>query len=179
MPTPVTGVESLEYAPINADGTMPTTGFKKIVDIRDGSLAITVPEVTTNDIRVEDKTGIRFVLPGDTDPASIAASSLDIDGEKAADLFGGTWDAATQTFLYPPQPEIKHYAWRVTSKPYQGKKFQLFIPVGAVTAGFPDPLTRTDMFAMSFTARSTTPDDGNGNPMSPWGFRYINVPPTT
>jgi len=179
MPTPVTGVESLEYAPISGDGTMPTTGWKKIVDIRDNSLAITVPEVATNDIRVEDKSGIRFVLPGDTDPATVAASSLDIDGEKAADLFGGTWNDTDQEFLYPAQPVVQQFAFRVTSKPFEGKKFQLFIPVGAVTAGFPDPLTRTDMFAMSFTARATTPDDGDGNPMSPWGFRYIPSTPTT
>jgi len=179
MATPVTGIQSLEFADIMADGSMPTTGFTSIIDIAMETLTFNVPEQVTNDIRVEDKPGVRYVLPGETDPVTLAAQSIDVDGAIAAALTGGTWDAGTQTFDAPADNIIVYKACRVTSIPFMGKQFQLYIRQAAVSINIPNVLTKNGMLSIGFNARSITPVDGSGNAVSPWGWQIINVPPTT
>lgn len=173
------GVSTLEFAPITADGSLPSTGWVKVVNITDGSVTITVPEVQTNDIRVEDVAGIVDVLPGDTDPVTLEAASIDIDGQKIAMLLGGTWEAGTNTYNAPAHDEIKHLAVRLTSRPHMGKQFQFFIKDAAIISNISANVTRSEMISFGFTARSTTPFDEDGNPVSPWGFSILDVTPTT
>jgi hypothetical protein len=175
MSVAVTGVESVEFAPIGANGAMPTTGWVKIVDIEDDSVSFTVPPLEKTKFRVEDKGGVRFVLPGDTDGASFAVKSIDMDGAKAALLMGGDWDAVEQEYNYPANPDIVQLAIRFTSKPFEGKKFQLSIPVGAGNAGIANNLTRKGFVALSYSGEATTPSDASGNAVSPWGYKFINA----
>lgn len=179
MATPVKGVESLEFAPITGIGTMPTTGWENLIDIAMETVTFDIPEATTNDIRVEDKPGIRYVLPGESEPATFAAGSIDIDGAKLASLFGGTWNAGTQTFTAPAQEQVVYKAIRLTSQEFFGKKFQLFMPQAAITVNFSTAFTKNNLVTVSLSARATTPVDGSGNPVSPWGYQLIDVPPTT
>jgi len=176
MPQGVTGVESIELAPIGANGAMPTTGWVKIVDIEDDSVSFTVPPLEKVKIRVEDKGGVRYVLPGDTDGATFAFKSIDIDGAKAAILFGGVWTVATKEYAYPANPDTINLAVRFTSKPFMGNKFQLSIPVASGNAGLANNLTRKGFLSVSYSGEATTPADASGNAMSPWGFKFIAVP---
>lgn len=169
----VTGVESVELAPIGANGAMPTTGWVKIVDIEDGSVSFTVPPLEKIRVRVEDKGGVRFVLPGDTDGATFAVRSLEIAGEKLKLVWGGAWDAATKSYAHPALPEIIHLAVRFTSKAFQGEKFQLSIPVAAGSGGFANAIGRAGFLAFSYEGEATTPVDATGAAMSPWGFKFI------
>lgn len=177
MSQAVTGVESVEFAPMGANGAMPTTGWVKIVDIEDGSVTFTVPPLATTKFRVEDKGGVRFVLPGDTDGATFAIKSLDMDGAKAALLTGGSWDATSQEYDYPANPEIVYLAIRFTSAPFEGKKFQLSIPAAAGSAGVANNLTKKGFVALSYSGEATTPSDASGVAVSPWGYKFINVVP--
>jgi len=173
MSQAVTGVESIELAPIGLNGAMPTTGWVKIVDIEDDSVSFNVPPLEKIKFRVEDKGGVRFVLPGDTDGATFAFKSIDIDGAKAALLLGGTWDPATFEYDYPANPDIIHLALRFTSKAFQGKKFQLSIPVAAGAAGIANNFSRKGFVALSYSGEATTPADATGAAVSPWGYKFI------
>jgi len=175
MPQAVYGVESVELAPIGVNGAMPTTGFVKIIDIEDDSVSFTVPPLEKIKVRVEDVSGVRFVLPGDTDGATFAMKSLDISGDKAALLLGGAWDVAKSEYSHPAFPDIVNLAIRFTSKAHGGKKFQLSIPVAAGTAGFANNISRKGFLALTYSGEATTPVDATGKALSPWGFKFIPV----
>lgn len=179
MSQAVTGVESIELAHIGLNGAMPTTGWIKIVDIEDDSVSFTVPPLEKIKVRVEDKGGVRFVLPGETDGASFAFKSIDVAGDKAALLLDGSWDADKQEYTYPANPGILQLAIRFTSTPFQGKKFQLSIPAAAGTAGIANNFTKKGFIALSYSGESTTPSDATGAAVSPWGFKFIDVPAVT
>lgn len=179
MPQAVSGVESIELAPRGLNGAMPTTGWVKIVDIEDGSASFSVPPLETIKVRVEDKGGVRYILPGDTDGATFAFNSIDISGDKVALLLGGAWDAATKTYTHPAFPDVVSLALRFTSKAFEGQKFQLSIPAAAGTAGFANSLTRTGFLALSYSGEATTPSNAAGEAMSPWGFKFIAAGATT
>ena len=172
----VTGVESVELAPIGLNGAMPTTGWIKINDVEDGSVSFTVPPLEKIRVRVEDKGGVRFVLPGDTDGATFAVRSLEIAGDKLALIWGGAWNAATESYDHPAFPDIIHLAVRFTSKVFQGKKFQLSIPVAAGSGGFANAIGRAGFLAISYEGEATTPVNASGVAQSPWGFKFITVP---
>jgi len=176
MSQAVTGVESVEFAPIGLNGAMPSTGWVKVVDIEDDSVSFTVPPLEKIKVRVEDKGGVRFVLPGDTDGATFAVKSIDVAGDKAALFMGGTWDVTAQEYHYPANPDILYLAVRFTSKPFQGKKFQLTIPVAAGTGGIANNLSRKGFVALSYSGEATTPSDASGAAVSPWGYKFITWP---
>lgn len=87
------GVDSIEFAPIGADGALPTNGWEKVTHIVNGSVTLTVPELTTNDITVEDIDGVVDVLPGVQEPATISVSTIEMNTGKAARLLGGEYTA--------------------------------------------------------------------------------------
>lgn len=169
----VTGVESLEFAPMSADGAIPTTGWVKIVDIEDGGIALTIPELTTVDVRVEDVSGIRFVLPGDEEPATIVGASLDLKIDKANFLFKKEVTTDATEFKAPTDRKIHYFAVRLTSKSFQGQKFQWIAPGIALSTGFKNNLGRAGFLALSFTGKTTTLVDALGKPVSPWGYKFI------
>src|SRR5690606_17807088 len=123
MATPVKGVESIEIFPISADGSMPTTGGTKFIDVQDESVTFNIPPVEKIKVRVEDVDGVRYVLPGETDGATFAANSIDIAGPIAAMLTGGTWTPGAVgkeefgSFAAPVNQDIAHLAIKFTSRP--------------------------------------------------------------
>jgi len=183
MATPVKGVESIEIFPISGDGSMPTTGGTVIIDIQDESVTFDIPPVEKIKVRVEDKDGVRYVLPGETDGPTFAANSIDIAGEVAAMLTGGTWTPGETgkeefgSFDAPTDQDIKHLAIKFTSRPFMGKKFILNIPVAAITFNFSGSFTRGDFVAIGFEGEATTPVDASGNAVSPWGWKIEEVIP--
>ena len=175
MATSVYGIESVEYAPIMADGTLPTTGWLKISPIADEAVTLTVPPVVTNDIRVADIDGVYEVLPGDTEPAVMEVSTVDVNGAQAEELLGGTWDEVTQTYDAPAVDTINKFALRLTSKPLNGKKVQFFLRKAAILSNIAIALERTNLVRVGFTGRSLTPVNASGVAQSPWGFKIISV----
>jgi hypothetical protein len=173
MATPITGVEKIEIAPIGENGAMPTTGWVEVEDIADGSVSFTVPPVQRTNIRVENVSGVRYVLPGDTEPPVFSAASLDIAGDLAEQISDGTWDPATKRFDAPKTDSIKYVAIRITSKSFQDQKMRLGIPMAAVSMGFAENLTRTGFLQMTIEGAATTPLDADSNPVSPWHFQII------
>jgi hypothetical protein len=161
-----------------ADGAMPSTGWVKIGDIEDNSVSLNIPPVETVEIRVEDKNGVRWVLEGDTPPATFAGNSLDLAIDKANLLFKGEITSGATEFT-APIGGIVYLAMRLTSKSFQGKKFQWSAPAGAIAAGFTNNVTRAGMLAMSFSGSATTPVDADGEAVSPWGYKFIDDTPTT
>lgn len=178
MSQAVTGVKSVELALMGLNGAMPTTGWVKIEDIEDDSVSFTVPPLEKLKFRVEDKGGVRFVLPGETDGAAFAFKSLDLAGAKAKLLLGGDWDETKQEYNYPANPDILYLAVRLTSKVFQGKAFQLSIPAAAGNAGVANNFTKKGFVALSYSGEATTPSNALGESVSPWGYKFIDVPAT-
>lgn len=173
----VTGVESIELAPIGVNGAMPSSGWIKIVDIEMDSVNMNIPPLEKVRVRVEDKSGIRWVLPGETDPPTFAANSLNMAIDAANLLFKGLVTTSATEFKAPTTDEIHYLAIRFTSKPFEGKKFVLEIPVAAISAGIVNNFTKTGFVALSFSGDATTPSDASGNAVSAYGFKFENVPP--
>lgn len=170
----VTGVESLELAPMSADGSIPTTGWIKIKDIEDGGIGLNIPDLETVDVRVEDVTGIRFVLQGDENPAEMTGASLNLDIDKANFLFKGEKTTGATEFKSTGR-KVHYVAARLTSKPFQGQKFQWVAGAMAITAGFKNNLNRAGFLALSFTGKATTPVDSTGAELEAWGYKFIDV----
>lgn len=183
MATPVKGVESIEIFPISADGSMPTTGGTRIYDIQDESVTFDVPALETIKIRVEDVSGVRYVLPGDTDGVTFAANSINISGPVIAMLTGGIWTPGAVgkedfgSFAAPVNQDVVHLAIKFVSQPFMGKKFELNIPVAAAVFNFAGAFTRGDFVAIGFTGEATTPMNEAGEAQSPWGYRIVEVLP--
>lgn len=175
----VYGIESIEFAPISADGSLPSAGWERISPIADDAVTLTIPPVATTDIRAADIPGVYEVLPGDTEPATVEASTLDISGELAEKLFGGTYNAATKTYDAPAGDIIKDYAIRMTSKPLNGVKMRFWLRKAAVLSNITVSLVRTDLARLGFNGRSKTPINAQGVAQSPWGFQQIPGDQTT
>lgn len=171
----VTGVESIELAPIGLNGAMPTIGWKKIVDIEMDSVNMTIPPLEKVRFRVEDKSGVRWVLPGETDPPTFAANSLDMSIDNANLLFKGEVTTAATEFKAPVNDEIHYLAIRFTSKPFEGKKFVLEIPVAAISTGIVNNFTKSGFVALSLSGDATTPSDATGAAVPAFGFKYVDV----
>lgn len=169
----VTGIEKIEFAPMGINGEMPSTGWVTIHDIEDNSVSLNIPALETIEIRVEDKAGVRWVLPGDTPPATFAGNSLDLSIKNAELLFKGVTTGNGTTFSAATEDKVVYLAMRLTSKIFQGKQMQWSAPAGAITAGFTNNVTRAGMLAMSFSGAATTPVDASGEAVSPWGYTFI------
>lgn len=183
MATPVKGVESIEIFPISVDGSMPTAGGTKIYDIQDESVTFNVPPLERIRVRVEDKSGVRYVLPGETDGVTFTANSIDIAGPVAAKLTGGIWTPGGTgkeefgTYAAPVYQDIVNLAIKFTSQVFMGKKFELSIPVAAITFNFAGAFTRGSFVAIGFEGESTTPVNSSGVALSPWGWKIVEVLP--
>lgn len=183
MATPIKGVESIEIFPISADGKMPTSGGMKIQDIQDESVNINIPNLETIKEYVEDKDGVRYVFAGRTEGITVASNSIDVNGEIAAKLTGGTWTPGATgkeefgEFAAPAKQDIVYLAIKITSKPFMGKKMVFNVVNMAVSFGTPGPLTGKGMFAIGFTGESQTPVNAAGIAQSPWGWKIEEVLP--
>lgn len=174
----VTGVESLELAVMAANGAMPTTGWITVRDIEMGSVNLTIPPLNKTRVRVEDKAGVRWVLPGETDPATIAFNSLELKIDAANLLFKGEITTDATEFEAPADNEQIYYlAVRLTSKPFEGKKMVFTAPALAGSAGFVNAITKNGFLALSYNADVTTPVDATGNAVSPWGYKFVEATP--
>lgn len=174
------GVESVEFAPVGANGALPTTGWVKVSNITNDSVSFNVPETAVNEVSVEDVDGPIDVLPtADQEAVTLTFASVELEGDKVQSLIGGTWNAGTGTYDAPAVAEIKHLAIRLTSRPHRGKKFQFHIRNAAIVSNIAAAFTKGELVSLGFTARSTIPFDSTGNPVSPWGWAEVAVPPTT
>lgn len=171
----VTGVESIELAPVGANGAMPTTGYVKIVDIEMNTVSMNIPAIEKVRIRVEDKSGVRWVLPGETDPPTFSANSLDMSIDNANLLFKGEVTSGATEFKAPTEESIHSLAIRFTSKPFEGKKFVMEIPVAAISAGIVNNFTKGGFVSLSLAGDATTASDADGNAVSPWGYKFVNA----
>jgi hypothetical protein len=174
------GVESIEFAPVDPNGALPTVGWEKVHNIENGSVTFNVPETAVTEVTVEDVDGAIDVLPNtEQEAVTLTLASVELEEEKVIKFIGGTFDVPSQTYNAPALSEIKHLAFRVTSRPHRGKKFQFFIRNGAIVSNVAANFTKGQLIALAFTVRSTIPTDGSGNPVSPWGWRIIDTTPTT
>lgn len=176
---PVKGVESIEFAPVSADGTLPTTGWVKFTDIEMGSVSITIPEKTLTKVKVEDKSGIWAVIGEEGDGASLTGKSLSLDPKIADLLFkGNAASSATNKFEAPIDATAEvNLAVRLTSKPRLGFKMVFVILNGAVIARMENALTKdgADFLALGFTAEAQAVSDADGDAVAPWYYEKVAV----
>ena len=171
----VTGCAMIELAPIGLNGAMPTTGWVKMVDIPMGTVNLTIPPLQKVRIKVEDKAGVRWVLPGETDPPTFKANTYDLSIDMANLLFKGEVTTNATEFKASVDEVIYSLAIRFTSNAHEGKQMQLSIPVAAISAGIAENFTKAGFVQLTMEGDATTPADATGKAVSPWGFKYIDA----
>jgi len=176
---PVKGVESIEFAPISAVGTLPTTGWVKFTDIEEGSVSFNIPEATLTKVRVEDKAGVWAIVGEEGDGASITGKSLNMDPKIADLLFKGDAASTSTTKFEAPisSANVVNLAVRVTSQPRLGFKMVFVILNGAIVARIENTLAKvgTDFLSLGFTAEATAVSDADGDALSPWYYEKVAV----
>lgn len=176
---PVKGVESIEFAKVSADGTLPTTGWVKITDIEMGSVSINVPEKVLTKIKVEDKPGTWAVVGEEGDGASITGKSLNMEPKSADLIFKGDVASTSTTKFEAPidQTAEVNLAVRLTSKPRLGYKFVMVILNGSIIGRIENTLTKdgADFLALGFTAEALGVVDATGDALAPWYFEKVAV----
>lgn len=179
MATSAYSIAAVEYAPISADGSLPTTGWKKITPIADDAVTFDIPAMAVNNIRAQDVPGVFEVLPGDTDPVKLSFNQLQVDGAVAADMMGGTWDAATKKYEAPIYPVLKKWAFRITSQPLNDLQVIFWIRKANSSPNGTVSWVRNDLAKISYSATQLTPLNADGVPQSPWGFQTVPYVQTT
>ncbi len=176
---PVKGVESIEFAPVSADGTLPAAGWVKFTDIEEGSVSFTIPEATLTKVRVEDKDGVWAIVGEEGDGASVTGKSLNMDPKIADLLFKGDATSTATTKFEAPinSANVVQLAVRITSKPRMGFKMVFVILNGSVVARIENALTKTgaDFLSLGFTAEATAVSDADGDAVSPWYYEKVAV----
>ncbi|WON94761.1 hypothetical protein [Sphingobacterium sp. UGAL515B_05] len=175
----VKGVESIEFAPVSADGTLPDTGWVKGENIEMGSATLNIPEKTLTKVKVEDKAGIFAIVGEEGDGASVTAKFLNLD-PKMADLVlkGDAASTATTKFEAPIDGAAQvNLAVRVTSKPWNGFKMVFVILNGSVIGRIENAMTKEgDAFvALGFTAEAQAVTNATGVAVSPWYYEKVAV----
>lgn len=177
MAKAVYGVEKIEIAPIGTaaeTGLMPATGYTDIVDIQIGSVSFNIPEPTTNDIRVEDAEGVRWVLKGDSDPPTFNFGTHDLSLEQLVEIFGGTIDAGPpEKYSAPVNQGLIQKAIRFTSKAIDGQKSVYEFPVCTLISSFDATFTKDSVAAIVIAARVTSPLNQANEPVPAWGKYFV------
>ncbi|MGJ1196289.1 hypothetical protein ACR777_10460 [Sphingobacterium spiritivorum] len=175
----VKGVESIEFAPVSADGTLPATGWVKGENIEMGSATMNIPEKTMTKVKVEDKAGIFAIIGEEGDGASVTAKFLNLDPKMADLIFKGnaTSTATTKFEAAIDSTTAVNLAVRVTSKPWDGFKMVFVILNGSVIGRIENALTKDgDAFlALGFTAEAQAVSDADGSAKSPWYYDKVAV----
>ncbi|MXV16831.1 hypothetical protein [Hufsiella ginkgonis] len=168
------GVETVELGTPGVNGAAPT-GWVRFEDITDDSVSLTIPEQTTNDIRVEDKPGIRLSLPSDTEAATLNLGTINAEGSKIATVSGGSYVEVDDEFTPPADTVIVEKAVRLTTKPLKGKKAQFTFFLTSLAYNFSGNFTRSGVVSMGVIAKILTPTDANGVALPPWKLKYLNA----
>lgn len=169
------GVESIEFFKLSENGSFPTEGGVKVVNIEMGSVTINIPALEKTKIEVEDKDGPIAILGQLSDGATMTMNSLDFDPKKAELLFkGDTESTATDGFEFEGKSDIVHLAIAVTSQPYNGKQAVFKFYKAAVTAGVTNPLTKEGFLALSVEAEALTVSKSGGGTIA-WSYDIVDV----
>lgn len=175
---PVKGVESIEFAKVSADGTLPTE-WVKITDIEMGSVSINIPEKSLTKVKVEDKSGIWSIIGEEGDGASITGKSLNLEPKMADLIFkGDTASTSTNKFEAPIDSTAEvNLAIRLTSKPRLGFKMVFVILNGAVIGRIENALTKDgeDFLALGFTGEAQAVSGADGEAVAPWYYEKVAV----
>ncbi len=176
---PVKGIESIEFAPVGANGTLPTTGWVKVTDIEMGSVSINIPEANRTKVKVEDKPGVWAVIAEEGDGATVVLKSLNLEPTAADLLFKGlTTSTSTNKFEAPIDGATNvQLAFRLTTKPRMGNKMVFVILNGAVTANLQNTITKdgADFLAIGATVEATAVSDAEGAAVAPWYYEKTPV----
>lgn len=176
MATPVKGVDKIQLEVPTETGAMPAAFTNTFGDIKEESASFNIPAITKNKFRVEDRAGIRYILPGaDDEGATFAAQSIDIDGKILALLTGGTWTEATKTFTAPIGSNIVYLAIQWLSNVFEGQQATFMMPKAAITFNFDGAFTKGDFVSIGFEGEAMTPVDAEGASVPPWSVKFTPV----
>ncbi len=174
----VKGVESIELAPVGANGALPTTGWVKFEDIEDGSVSFNLPEKTRNKLYVEDKKGAIAVFFEEGEDVSVSAKGLDLDPKNTNILAKGDFSSTGNRFEAPiDQDADVNLAVRITSKPQRGFKMVFVILYGSIVYRIENALTKssTEALALGFTAEALAVTDKDGKQIPHWYYEKVAV----
>lgn len=154
-PTIVGGIESLWFAPAFQDyANKPAdAAWRKIEDLREGSVAYTPGSDNVTEIIPEDKDVAIVSLSGQGEPDRFAFSRMSMKLEDYNDFFNVETDAATSTVFELAQRKVANLAIRLITRPIDGVKAEIVWPNTDVRSTDDDgPFTKGDIVQVTSTA---------------------------
>lgn len=151
----VGGVESLWFAPAFQDYANAPAGsaWKKIEDLREGTVVYTPGSDNPIEFIPEDKDVAIVSLSGQGEPDTFAFSRMSMPIEDYADFFNVETDMATSTTFELAQRKVANLAIRLITRPIDGVKAEIIFPNTDVRTTDDDgPFTKGDIVQVSSTA---------------------------
>lgn len=118
----ISGIEKLEWAPASAVGSILDANWKVIENITADSVSVTENNPTKTSLTPEDKDVpvVNFYAPGEGDVLTL--SVLSQNPELLQQLYNVDYTAGTSTLEFKAKKKIANLAFRITSRPTNGKK---------------------------------------------------------
>lgn len=116
------GVETIEYAPASATGVVTEGVWKKIENITMGSVSHVEGTQTKADVFVEDSDIPAFSTYTPAEGDQLIFSVLDQNPTLLQELYNVKWTAATSKMAFKASKKIANLAFRLTSRPVEGRK---------------------------------------------------------
>jgi hypothetical protein len=120
--TILSGVETIEYAPASALGVVTDANWKKIEHITMGSVSHVEGTQTKNDVFEEDSDVAAFSTYSPAEGDQLIFSVLDQNPTLLQELYNVKWTAATSEMAFKARKKIANLAFRLTSRPVEGRK---------------------------------------------------------
>ena len=118
----ISGIEKLEYAPASELGVIAENAWKLIENITENSVKYTETPLSKTSLNAEDKdiAPVNFYAPAEGDVLTLGV--LATNPTLLGDLYYLDYVAATTTIHFEDTKKIANLAFRITSRPTNGKK---------------------------------------------------------
>lgn len=124
----VQGVELLEFAIPNSDGSLGGVSWKRFENVAPGTVNYTSNSDNQSSIIPEDKDSPVIVLTTPGDPDTFNFGLLELSDENFNVLFNTDYDAATSTVTVQAKRKKANLAIRLTTRPVNGVKKVITYP---------------------------------------------------
>jgi hypothetical protein len=158
------GIDKIEYADPETDGSMPTSMTAEFGQIVPDSVILTFDEPAKSDIFVEGQDAPYITIPDANRVRSLAFSVRDMQPDTLELFFGGS--VATNKWSAPVSETAIFYALKATSRVYDTTYYVVDIPKALVLASMDGKMYKTETAEVKINAQVQAVDNA-GTPVSP------------
>ena len=170
----IRGVARIQIGP-PGDGVVGTTltEFSGRVVVLN-SATFTGAEANQETIATEGADAYLSLNTGAT-PASLNFKLLEVTGDAAVMLMGGSYDSTSKTWKAPNSLPDKYLSVVLTSEAIDGKKATITIPYAKVVARHDGSITKNDLLSVDVIATANTPVAADGTENAPFEIQIVDA----